>query len=156
MVTRSIEGVVCIRFVLALRRARVQHRCTRFQHRRTRNRNTDCTRSTIPRIHRISSPSESTSRQSVPVLISTRGPLPDSSHQKQLKRPESHRIPQRRTASNVKNPRPIFQASFSITFGNVERNRLGRSQPLIPNMAMISSNDREVSNELATYSIARR
>ena len=36
---------------------------------RARNRLTDCTRSVIPRHHRISSPSESTSRRSAPILI---------------------------------------------------------------------------------------
>ncbi len=43
-----------------------------------------------------------------------------------------------RTTSNIQKPRPIFQTSLSITLSKVERNRLGRSQPLITSMAMKS------------------
>ena len=64
------RGLRLHRLVLALRRARAQLRGAR-----ARNRLTDCTRSMIPRHHRISSPSESTSRQFEPIWISIRDPF---------------------------------------------------------------------------------
>ncbi len=69
---------------LALRRARAQLRGAR-----ARNRRTDYTHSMIPRHHRISSPSESTSRQFEPVWISIPDPFPDSCHRKQQTNLES-------------------------------------------------------------------
>jgi hypothetical protein len=45
----------------------------------------------IPRHHRISSPSESTSRQFEPVWILIRDPFPDSCHRKQQAHLESQR-----------------------------------------------------------------
>ena len=43
-----------------------------------------------------------------------------------------------RTMSNIKKPYSIFQASFAITLGNSERNRLGPAQPMIASMATMS------------------
>ncbi len=43
---------------------------------------------------------------------------------------------QRRTTSDIEKTIPVFETSFPVTFGNVQRNRLCYPKPLVASMTM--------------------